>query len=56
MKTPIAQKLDDLYNSGTGSWDTINGKRVVLACWWSCKFQIDNQFMYLDDAIEYLSR
>ena len=37
----IYNKVDSLYNMGTGSHDTINNKRVCMSSWWIGDFTVD---------------
>ena len=47
--------IDELYDLGSGSWDTYDGKRVKLISWWMGLYSIDNVSLGYNDAIKYLA-
>ena len=53
-KKDIKIFLDDIYERGTGSWNTIQNKKVRCNSFWDATFTIDNQKFDYDDAVDYL--
>lgn len=52
----IEDFLDELYEAGTGSHNTIEGIKVRLSSWWDAEFEINGKYYEWDEAIEYLER
>ena len=53
-KKDIKIFLDNIYERGTGSWDTLQGTRIRCNSFWDGTFTIDNQKFDYDDTIDYL--